>query len=193
MAEQAELRRQRNEKTSSKFKGIMKRYFIDAMGGMAQGLFASLLIGTIIGTVGGYIPWKPAADFFAMIAAVCKADFVVGAAIGIGMARAMNATPLVMYASAVVGAGSYSIGVIYDMLAEGLSVIGTYTPVTVLEEGVGKLVAGPGGCFFAVILAVELGLLVSKKTKLDILVTPIVTIIPAMLFAFLTSPAICNF
>ena len=54
------------------------------MGGMAQGLFASLLIGTIIGTVGGYIPWAPLKDFFLMVAAVCKANYVVGAAIGIG-------------------------------------------------------------------------------------------------------------
>ena len=186
--EQAELARQKKAGRKLGFKGLMRRYFIDAMGGMAQGLFASLLIGTIIGTVGGYIPWAPLKDFFLMVAAVCKANYVVGAAIGIGMARAMNASPLVLYSAAVVGAGSYSIGVVYDKLAEGLSVIGFYTPTTLLEEGQGSLVAGPGGCFFAVILAVELGMLVSKKTKLDILVTPITTILPAMGFAFLTSP-----
>lgn len=191
-AAKSELSRQKKIAAKAKFKGILKRYFIDAMGGMAQGLFASLLIGTIIGTIGGYLPWAPVKDFFAMVATVCKANYVVGAAIGIGMARAMNASPLVMYSAAVVGAGSYSIGILYDKAAEGLSVLGTYAPGDVLAEGQGSLVAGPGGCFFAVILAVELGMLVSKKTKLDILLTPIVTIMPAMLFGFFTSPWIAH-
>lgn len=188
--EQKVLKKQGHRARLDKVKSYLKRYFIDAMGGMAQGLFASLLIGTILGTLGGYIPWAPASDFLTMIATVCKNDFVVGAAIGIGMARAMGASPLVMYASAVVGAGSYSIGLVYDKLAEGLSVLAHYVPGDPLAEGTGKLIAGPGGCFFAVILAVELGMLVSKKTKLDILVTPIVTIAPAMLLARLISPYI---
>jgi uncharacterized membrane protein len=54
-----------------------KRYFIDAMGGMAQGLFASLLIGTIIGTLGGYIPVAPIREFLLMVASVCKIISVI--------------------------------------------------------------------------------------------------------------------
>ncbi len=169
-------------------KKYLHRYFIEAMGGMAQGLFASLLIGTIIGTVGGYIPWEPAKQFLTMIASVCKNDFVVGAAIGVGMARAMGAAPLVLYSAAAVGAGSYSIGIILNKLT--MDIVAHYIPGATLDVGASKLVAGPAGCFFAVILAVELGMLVSKKTKLDILVTPIVTIIPAMLLARLISPYI---
>ncbi len=171
-----------------KLKQYGQRYFIDAMGGMAQGLFASLLIGTIIGTLGGYIPVDFIRDFFQMVATVCKNDFVVGAAIGIGMANAMKASPLVMYASAVVGAGSYSIGLFVH--AETMEVISHYTPIMLAPTHATKLIAGPGGCFFAVILAVELGMLVSKKTKLDILVTPLVTLIPALLVARLTCPYI---
>ena len=169
-------------------KKYARRYFLDAMGGMAQGLFASLLIGTIIGTVGGYIPWAPLKDLLTMIASVCKNDFVVGAAIGVAMARAMGADPLVMYSSAIVGAGSYSIGLIVNKAT--MEVASHYLPGAALAEGMSKLTAGPGGCFFAVILAVELGMLVSKKTRLDILVTPLVTIIPAMLLARLISPYI---
>jgi uncharacterized membrane protein len=168
-------------------KKYARRYFLDAMSGMAQGLFASLLIGTIIGTIGGYIPWAPLKELLTMIATVCKNDFVVGAAIGVGMARAMSASPLVMYASAVVGAGSYSIGL---AVTKSMAIVDTYMPGTVLTADMSKLVAGPGGCFFAVILAVELGMLVSKKTRLDILVTPIVTILPAMLVARLLSPIV---
>jgi uncharacterized membrane protein len=69
--------------------------------------------------------------------------------------------------------------------------VGHYLPgITALTPEQMKLTAGPAGCFFAVILAVELGQLVSKKTKLDILVTPIVSIIPAMLLARWISPYI---
>lgn len=170
-------------------KSYLKKYFIDAMGGMAQGLFASLLIGTILGTLGGYIPVAAIKDFFAMIASVAKNDYVVGAAIGIGMARAMGAAPLVMYSSAVVGAGSYSIGLVLMKATQDM--VGHYLPgITTLSADQMKLTAGPAGCFLAVILAVELGQLVSKKTKLDILVTPIVSIVPAMLLARWTSPYI---
>ena len=177
-----------NQKNNT-FKSYLKKYFIDAMGGMAQGLFASLLIGTIIGTIGDYIPVAAIKDFLTMIASVAKNDYVVGAAIGIGMARAMGAAPLVMYSSAVVGAGSYSIGLV--LIKATQEMVGHYLPgITALTPEQMKLTAGPAGCFFAVILAVELGQLVSKKTKLDILVTPIVSIIPAMLLARWISPYI---
>ncbi len=169
-------------------KKLGRRYFLDAMGGMAQGLFASLLIGTIIGTLGGYIPWDPLRDFLTMVANVCKNGYVVGAAIGVGMACAMKAAPLVMYCAAVVGAGSYSIGLLVNKVT--METVSHYLPGGAVGEGLTSLVAGPGGCFFAVILAVELGMLVSKKTKLDILVTPVVTILPAMLFARLICPYI---
>lgn len=175
-------------KAGAWIKARAKLYFIDAMGGMALGLFASLLIGTIIGTVGQYIPWEPVKTFLMMIATVCKNDFVVGAAIGVGMARAMKAAPLVMYSSAVVGAGSYSIGLIVNKVT--FDIVSHYIPGSVIGEGLTKLVAGPGGCLLAVIIAVELGMLVSKKTKLDILVTPLVTIIPSLLISYLICPYI---
>ncbi len=187
-AEQQELARQKKEARGNMLVHYLKRYFLDAMGGMAQGLFASLLIGTIIGTVGGYIPWAPAKELMNMIASVCKADYVVGAAIGVAMARAMGAAPLVLYSSAAVGAASYSIGILRNV-AEG-AIVGHYIPGGAIGEGIAKLTAGPAGCFIAVIVAVELGMLVSKKTKVDILVTPIVTIIPAVLIARLISPYI---
>ncbi len=186
--EQAALERQRSGDRKATLVRYLKRYFLDALGGMAQGLFASLLIGTIIGTVGGYIPWAPAKDLLLMIATVCKDDFVVGAAIGVAMARAMKADPLVLYSAAAVGATSYSIGILRHV-AEG-EIIGHYIPGAAVAEGIAKLTAGPAGCFLAVILAVELGMLVSKKTKVDILVTPLVTIIPAVILARLTSPYI---
>ncbi len=187
-AEQEELARRRKSARKDTFFRYLKRYFLDAMGGMAQGLFASLLIGTIIGTVGTYIPWTPARELLAMIASVCKNDYVVGAAIGIAMARAMGAAPLVLYSSAGVGAISYSIGILRDVTAG--EIVGHFVPGSPVADGLAKLTAGPAGCFIAIIFAVELGMLVSKKTKVDILVTPIVTILPAALVARLISPYI---
>ncbi len=186
-AEQATLKTQHRAATRKAILARLKRYFVDAMGGMAQGLFASLLIGTIIGTVADYIPWAPAQEFLTMVKTVCQNNYVVGAAIGVGMARALGASPLVLFSSAVVGAGSYCIGVV----RMGTEVLEHYLPgVTTLPEGAKSLVAGPAGCFLAVILAVELGMLVSKKTRLDILVTPLVSILPAFLLARWTSPYI---
>lgn len=191
-AEQEALAKQGQRGPKAVITRYLRRYFLDAMGGMAQGLFASLLIGTIIGTIGGllgkYAPLASAAEFLDMIAKVCKNDFVVGAAIGVGMARAMGASPLVLYSSAAVGAIGYSIGIVRDTAAE--MILGHYIPGDELGTDVAKLVAGPAGCFLAVILAVELGMLVSKKTKVDILVTPLVSIFPAVLLARLTSPYI---
>lgn len=186
-AEQATLKTQRRAATRKAIVARLKRYFVDAMGGMAQGLFASLLIGTIIGTIAKYIPWAPAAEFLTTVKIVCQENYVVGAAIGVGMARALGASPLVLFSSAVVGAGSYCIGVVQL----GTEILRHYLPTkSLLPEGETMLVAGPAGCFLAVILAVELGMLVSKKTRLDILVTPIVSILPALLLARWTSPYI---
>ena len=77
-------------------KPSLKLYFIDAMGAMAQGLFASLLIGTILGTIGE----KFGIEFLGEIAAFAKNGYVVGASIGIAAAFALGAQGLVLYSSA---------------------------------------------------------------------------------------------
>ena len=83
-----------------------KLYFVDAMGMMALGLFSTLLIGTIFGTLGE----KFGIDFLSEIAAVAKNGSVVGAAIGVAIAYALNAPPLVLFSSAVTGAAGYILG-----------------------------------------------------------------------------------
>lgn len=133
-----------------------KTYFVTAMGAMAQGLFASLLIGTILGTLGN---WTGLA-FLTQIAEFAKNNYVVGAAIGVAVAAALKAEGLVLFSCAVVGAIGY--------------VLGAEIPV---EGAVISYTAGPAGAFFAVLFACECGKLVSKETKVDILVTPIVTIL----------------
>ena len=146
-------------------KPSLKLYFIDAMGAMAQGLFASLLIGTILGTIG---------EKFGEIAAFAKNGYVVGASIGIAAAFALGAQGLVLYSSVAVGAIGYMLGAQIH-LADG-SVI-NYT-------------AGPAGAFFAVLVAAELGKLVYKSTKVDIIVTPVTVILSGYGISRLICPAI---
>lgn len=135
-----------------------KTYLIDAMGAMAFGLFASLLIGTIFGTLGE----KTHVDFFITISEYCKS--ATGAALGVSIAYALKAPQLVLFSAATVGIAGNTIGG-----------------------------AGPVGALIATVIATELGKMVSKETRVDILVTPGVTIISGVLVAQFAGPGVSAF
>lgn len=161
-------------------KKYAKKYFIDAMSAMALGLFASLLIGTIFGTVGTYLGpdyidnsmINSIGGFFTEMKTFAQG--ASGMAIGVAIAYSLKADPLVMFSCAAVGSLSYSLGAVID-LTDGNTI--SYT-------------AGPAGAYFAAIIAVEIGMLVSKKTRVDILVTPTVTIISGYAISKIVCPAI---
>ena len=161
-------------------KKYAKKYFIDAMSAMALGLFASLLIGTIFGTVGTYLgpdyisneTINAIGGFFSEMKTFAQG--ASGMAIGVAIAYSLKADPLVMFSCAAVGSLSYSLGATI-ILADGSSI--AYT-------------AGPAGAYVAAIFAVEIGMLVSKKTRVDILVTPTVTIIAGYALAKIICPAV---
>ena len=143
-----------------------KRYFIDAMGAMAQGLFCTLLVGTILNTLGtqlhiGFLTesivtiGKGEGAVAYTIGSLCSAMVGPGMAVAIG--RALEAPPLVLFSLIPVGFATNSMG------------------------GAG----GPLAVLFVTILAAELGKAVSKETKIDILVTPIVTVLAGIGFAAL--------
>ena len=139
-----------------KRKGIklsFKTYFIDALGAMALGLFASLLIGTIFGTVYD----KTGLEFFKTMKEYASA--ATGPAMAIAIGSALGAPQLVLLSLCAVGCASNTLG-------------------------------GPMGTFFAVVVAAECGKIVSKETKIDILVTPSVTIAAGTGIALLTGPGI---
>ena len=148
-----------------------KLYFVDAMSAMALGLFASLLMGTIFGTVAKLIPdGNVFDDFFVLLSG---AGGATGAVIGIAVAYALKAPMLVMLSAGVVG------------------MWGNNFATEVVVDGVEKSVtAGPAGAFIAVLVAVEIGKLVSKATKVDILVTPATTLGAGALVAMLLCPVI---
>ena len=133
-----------------------KRYGIDALGAMAQGLFASLLIGTIIGTLGEQIGSQVLVD------AGGFAKSVAGPAMAISIGYALQAPQLVLFSLLAVGAAANSLG------------------------GAG----GPLAVLIVAIVAAECGKAVSKETKIDILVTPLVTILSGVLLSMWCAPTI---
>ena len=179
-AEQEELKRRKKESIWGKLKSLPKRYFIDAMGAMALGLFASLLIGTIFDTLGNYIPW----DGLKLIASYAKA--ATGMAIGVAIAHKLGAHPLVIFTCAGVGAMGNAMGAIICDNA----LIQWAATASDGEAGHIFYSAGPAGAFFAVILAAEIGMLVSKKTPVDILVTPVVTLLAGFVGAWIFCPLV---
>ena len=157
-----------------KKKGVVpswKTYFIDAMSAMALGLFASLLMSTILDTIGDFVFQNQTDDFLHTIAGY--ASGASGMAIGCAVAGALKAPPLVLASCAVGGS------------------IGDSLPTVFTIAGADKsLTAGPAGAFFAVLVACELGKLVCKSTKVDILVTPTVTLFAGFGVSALLCPGI---
>ena len=147
-----------------------KRYFIDAMGAMAQGLFCTLLVGTILNTIGqqfhiGFLNavivtiGKGDGAVNYTIGGLCSA--MVGPGMAVAIAGALKAPPLVLFSLIPVGFAANYMG------------------------GAG----GPLAVLFVALFAAEVGKAVSKETKIDILVTPIVTVLAGIgLAALIAAP-----
>ena len=133
-----------------------KRYGVNCLGAMAQGLFCSLLIGTIIKTLGQ----QTGLEYLVTIGAYATA--VAGPAMAISIGFALQAPPLVLFSLVAVGGAANELG------------------------GAG----GPLAVLIIAILAAECGKLVSKETKIDILVTPFVTIFSGVALSTLLAPGI---
>ena len=138
-------------------KKVLNYIFIDGLSGMALGLFATLIIGTIIKQVGSYIP-GPVGSYLTVTGQI--ASSITGAGIGCGVAVKFKEKPLVIFSAAVCGMiGAFAANIIAG---------------TVLVEGVINY-KGPGeplGAYIAALTGITVGRLVAGRTKLDILVTP---------------------
>ena len=167
------------EKTGmQKVKKLFNEIFIDGLGGMASGLFATLIIGTIIQQVGNLIPGS-AGEYLFMMGKVAAA--VTGAGIGCGVAVKFKESPLVTLSAATTG----MVGAFAGKIIAG----------TVLVDGA-MVFAGPGeplGAFIAAIVGIYVGRLVSGKTKVDILVTPFVCIASGSAVGLILGPPISAF
>ena len=144
-----------------------KRYGIDALGAMAQGLFCSLLIGTILNTIGsqfhiGFLTAKIIEINGVGYTIGGMASFMSGAAMAVAIGYALQAPPLVLFSLATVGYACNALG----------------------KAG------GPLAVLFVAIIAAECGKAISKETKVDILVTPIVTTLIGIGAAWVIAPPI---
>lgn len=155
-------------------KTILKYIFIDGMSGMAVGLFATLIIGTIIENVGKAFGDSSFGESVRLVGQFAK--FLMGAGIALGMGYKLKKSPLVSISAGVVG-----------MLASFVSTISTGKTVGVSSVG------EPLGTFIAAFVALEVGSLVSGKTKVDIIVTPLVAIAAGSIVAFLIGKPISEF
>ncbi|GAA0807094.1 PTS sugar transporter subunit IIC [Clostridium sp. AF19-22AC] len=159
-------------------KKLLDRIFIDGLGGMAQGLFATLIIGTIIQQIGTFMGGSTGNMIFA-VGKVAAA--MTGAGIGVGVARKLDASHLVIVSAATAG----MTGAFASKLLAG----------QVIQDGT-MVFAGPGeplGAFVAAYIAIECGILISGKTKLDIILTPLVSIGTGSAVGLLLGPPISRF
>ena len=145
-----------------KFKNYLHHIFIDGLSGMALGLFSTLIIGTILQQIGNLISGNLGSTIF-LIGKIAAAATCAG--IGVGVAYKFKETPLVVISAAVSG----MVGGFATKLLAGS--IMTDTGVITL--------AGPGeplGAFIAALVGIEIGHLIAGKTKIDIIITPLVCI-----------------
>ncbi len=150
-------------------KKYLNRLFIDGLSGMAYGLFSTLIIGTIICQIASLIGDNAVADYLNAMGSVAKT--ITGAGIGVGVACKLKASPLTTVSAAVCG----MVGAFPDFAKEAF-VIGTP--------------GEPLGAFIAAYIAIEIGYLVSGRTKVDIIVTPICCILAGATAGYFVGPYI---
>ncbi len=159
-------------------KKFCSRLFIDGLSGMALGLFSTLIVGTIIQQIGTLVGGTYG-DYLFIIGKVAAS--VTGAGIGCGVAYKLKESPLVVLSAATTG----MVGALSSKILAG----------ALLANGVITF-AGPGeplGAFVAAYVGIEVGHLISGKTKIDILITPLVSIICGGVVGLLVGPPISKF
>lgn len=168
-------------------KSLPKRWFITAFSGMAQGLFVTLIAGTILATIakdvirlGNYF-----SDTLFYIANIAKS--LMGAGIGIGIAHALGKNKLLLFSSAVAG----MIGAFADRLLFGSFLASIFPTVSGPFTSLGFGAPGnPIGAYVVTMLAIEVVGLYAGKTKLDIILVPLGTILVSFAGIFVACPFI---
>lgn len=190
MKKQKDIKKEQN-KFLSYLKTLPKRYFIDAFTGMAQGLFVTLIAGTIIKTIGERL--FDGTSIGAILVLLGQiASILTGAGIGAGIANYLKAPKLVIFSAIVAGfVGAYAeqiIGAIVTYDSIKISFNGTLVSVTAF---IGKGLPGnPISAYVSSLLAIELGCLVQGKTKLDILLVPLTCVLSAFVGCIISVPFI---
>lgn len=168
----------KKQKPSAKevVKKYCKRYFIDAFSGMAQGLFCTLIAGTILDQIARLCGDNGFAIMLKTVATIAKV--LMGAGIGIGIAHKLGAKPLVIFTAAVAGfVGAWSLSIINGSFAQDW--------VTIFS--VGKP-GNPIGAYVVSLFTIEIAGLYAGKTKLDIVLVPLGMMILCMAGVYIAWP-----
>ncbi len=173
-------------KIFDKVKLLCKRWFIDAFSGMAQGLFCTLIAGTILQLVA---KWIGVENFFGetlnTIGNIAK--MLMGAGIGVGIAYALKTDKLTMFSAGVAG----MVGAFADKLLFGSFMGGMFPKVTAPISSLALGAPGnPIGAFVVTILVIEIVKFYAGKTKLDIILIPIGVLVLCFVGIFLAAPFI---
>ena len=156
---------------------ILKRIFIDGLSGMAIGLFATLIIGTILEQA-GTITGGDIGNMIVMVASIAKV--LTGAGIGIGVASKLGESTLVCASAARTGMiGAFASGLLNGSVSSSGKI----------------LLSGPGeplGAFVAAYIGIEIGRIFIGRTKLDIILTPLTTIVCGGIVGFTVGPYISD-
>lgn len=158
-----------NKEDEKVIKKYLNRLFIDGLSGMAYGLFSTLIIGTIICQIGSIIGGNTVGAYFTAMGNVAKT--ITGAGIGVGVAVKLKASPLTTISAAVAG------------------MVGAFPNIAIESFKIGSP-GEPLGAFIAAYVAIEIGGLVSGKTKLEIIVTPLCCILTGAAAGYLVGPYI---
>ncbi len=169
----------KESKVLSYLKELPKRYFITAFSGMAQGLFVTLIAGTILAMIAGWIGDNYIGNTLLFIANLAK--ILMGAGIGVGIAHALKKSKLLIFSAAVAG----MIGAWADQLVIGG---GGYTAI-ITKLGL-ALPGNPIGAYVVTMFVIELVELYAGKTKLDIILIPFGTLILSFIGVFVAFPFI---
>ncbi|MBO7213976.1 MAG: PTS sugar transporter subunit IIC, partial [Clostridia bacterium] len=170
----------------TKIKTLANRWFITAFSGMAQGLFCTLIAGTILAQIAGWIGDNYVGNTLLSIANIAKS--LMGAGIGVGIAYALSKNKLLVFSCAVAG----MVGAFADKL-----IVGAPVPFPTIEiKGVtyqALALGTPGnpiGAYVVSLLALEIVSLYAGKTKLDIILVPLGTMLIAFAGVFVAWPFI---
>ena len=157
------------------FKGMPKKYFITAFSGMAMGLFCTLIAGTILAQIGGWIgDNNPFGNLVVAIADIAK--MLMGAGIGVGIAHSFKSNKLVMFSAAVAGmVGAFSTEILNGTYAAAISAFKPGNPI---------------GAYIASVICIEISTLISGKTRLDIILVPLCTFAVALVCIYIAWPFI---
>lgn len=161
-------------------KKYLKRLFIDGLSGMASGLFATLIIGTILCQISRLAGDTAFGNYINTIGILAKT--ITGAGIGVGVAVKLGASPLTTVSAAVAG----MVGA-FPYAATGASPNIAIAKFSLAAPG------EPLGAFIAAYVAIEIGRFISGKTKLDIIVTPLGCILGGALAGYFVGPPVSTF